>query len=582
MSSRRIVAALVVWGVVALALLQAHEAVARALGLPEWVIVVALGLGFPASLAAAWLAGGRRARSGAATARTGARGGAEARVPPLAALLLLGAAAAAPGFVYFFVWPGAAGHLPALRRPSLPPSVAVLPFADLSPGRDQEYFADGVAEEILSTLSQVQGLRVSGRTSSFAFKGKGEGAAAIGARLGVGAVLDGSVRKDGGKVRITAHLVRASDGTHLWSRTFERDQSDVFVVQADIARSVAEALEVRLQPGWEASIRGRRTASAEAHEHYLRGALLLSRYRLKETREAQAELSQAVEIDPAYGPAWSELANAWALLSDWADPAERDGLRRRAMEAADEGVRLAPEVGDTWGQRAILRFQLDWDWAGAQSDVDRALALAPNDHEANDAHFRLHAVRGELADALAAGRRLAAIDPLDLSVWLRMHLLLSVAGQAREAREALDRAESVAPASYQVVVTKARAEIDAGRPASALALARRPEVPEDSRFLVGALALHAMGQGAEARRELARLEKGYALTEAYQIAEGYAGLGDAEEAIAWLERAWAQHDGGLVAVLPWVSPVRWNPAFRGLRGDPRFRALLGRMNLQGP
>lgn len=455
----------------------------------------------------------------------------------------------------------------------------MLPFDDLSPGRDQEYFAHGVAEEILNALSQVQGLRVSGRTSSFASRAEPGGAVAIARKLGVGAVLEGSVRKEGNRVRITARLVDARDGTQLWSRPFDGNEADVFAVQDAIARAVADALQVRLQPGWEAATRGRRTASVEAHEHYLRGVLLLSRYRLQETRRAEVELSRAVELDPAYGAAWSALAASLALLSDWSDAGERDGLRLRAMEAADAGVRLAPDMGDTWSQRANLRVQIEWDWAGAQADVDRAMALAPDDRESNDAHFRLHAARGELADALAAGRRLAALDPLDLAVWLRLHVLHDASGQAGLARDALDRAESVAPGAYQVVVLRAREELAAGRPASALALARRPEVPEDSRFLLSALAFHAMGQEAEAREELRRLTDGYAQTEAYQVAEVHAALGDPEQAIEWLERAWRQRDGGLVAMLPWVAPVKWNPVFRTLRGNPRFLALLERMGI---
>ena len=572
---RRIVGALLLWGVIALAVLRFHDRVAAALHLPPWGVAVALGLGFPASVILAWRLDGGRGRP-RSSSRTGPSDRSSSAQIGAGALLLLGLAAAAPGLVYFFVWPA------AFREAAVHagvPSVAVLPFTDMSPGKDQEYFADGVAEEILNSLAQVEGLRVAGRTSSFAFKGKGEDVAAIAKRLRVTSVLEGSLRKEGNRVRITAQLVNASEGYHLWSRTFERDVSDIFAVQDDIARSVAEALQVRLQPSWETSIRGRRTASPEAYEHYLRAVLLLGRYRLRETTQAQAELGQAVELDPGYGPAWSELGAAWALLSDWATPAEQAGLQRRAMEAADKGVELAPDQSDAWAQRALLRMHLGWDWGGAVGDIDRALAINPRDVAANEARSRLLAVRGQVPEAIAAANRVVSLDPLSFSGWLRLHALQSSRGDGVRAREALAQAEAVSPASYQVIVLRARAELDAGRPASALTLARRPEVPEDSRFLLGALALHGLGQEQESVRELGRLSGGYADTEAYQIAEVHAGRGEKEQAFEWLERAWRQRDGGLVGVLPWVSPVKWNPAFRGLRGDPRFTALLGKLNL---
>jgi TolB-like protein len=572
---RRIAGALLLWSVVAVALLRFHDRIATRLHLPPWALVVALGIGFPASVMLAWTLDGRGGRP-RSSSRTGSPGEPSSVPIALAVLVLLGFAAAAPGLIYFFVWPA------AIREPAVHagvPSIAVLPFTDMSPGKDQEYFADGVAEEILNSLAQVEGLRVAGRTSSFAFKGKGEDVAAIAKRLRVTSVLEGSVRKEGNRVRITAQLVNAAEGYHLWSRTFERDLSDVFAVQDDIARAVAEALQVRLQPSWETSIRGRRTASPDAYEHYLRAVLLLGRYRLRDTVQAQAELGQAVELDPGYGLAWSELGTAWALLSDWAAPAEQPGLQRRAMEAADKGVELAPDQADAWARRGLLKMQVAWDWGGAAGDIERALAINPRDVSANEARSRLLSVRGQLPEAITLASRVASLDPLSLSGWLRLHTLQVASGDATRAREALAQAEAVSPASYQVIVLRARAELEAERPASALTLARRPEVPEDFRFMLGALALHALGQEDESTRELEKLSGGYADTEAYQIAEVHAGRGDKDRALEWLERAWRQRDGGLVGVLPWVSPVKWNPVFRGLRGDPRFTALLGKLNL---
>jgi tetratricopeptide (TPR) repeat protein len=342
---------------------------------------------------------------------------------------------------------------------------------------------------------------------------------------------------------------------------------------------VVEALQISLLPGHAPSTRGRQTSSPEAFEQYLRGVQLLGRYRLRETQRAQAHLEQAISLDPGYGLAWSALAEALALLSDWAEGDERPGLQQRALAAADQGVELAPDLADGWARRAILRMQIRWDWAGAESDIDRALKQNPRDVTANEARARLLAARGKLSEAIAAGRRVIELDPLHLAGWLRLHTFYAATGQPDLALGALEQAAAVAPTSYQVLDLFAAADLAAGRPAAALAITQQPEVPEDSQFAFAALAHHALGQAMASQEALEKLIEGYAETEAYQIAEVHAGRGDVERALEWLDRAYRQRDGGLVAVLPWVSPVKCNPAFRKLHGDPRFRALLEKMNL---
>jgi serine/threonine-protein kinase len=494
----------------------------------------------------------------------------------LAVLLLgLGIGAVALGLVHLGGREGVAERGGA----AVAPSIAVLPFTDLSPLKDQEYLADGLAEEILNSLAQVEGLKVAGRTSSFSFKGRGEELRVVGQKLHVAAILEGSVRKSGSKVRIVAQIVKSEDGFRLWSRTFDGDVTDVFAMEDAIARAVVEALQISLLPGHSPSIRGRQTSSPEAFEQYLRGAQLLGRYRLRETQQAQAHLEQAISLDPGYGLAWSALAEALALLSDWAEGEERPGLQQRALAAADQGVELAPDLADGWARRAILRMQIRWDWAGAESDVDRALKLNPRDVTANEARARLLAARGKLSEAIAAGRTVVELDPLHLGGWLRLHTFYVASGQPDLALGALEQAAAVAPTSYQVLDLFAAVDLAAGRPAAALAITQQPEVPEDSQFAFAALAHHALGQAMASQEALEKLVGGYAETEAYQIAEVHAGRGDGERALEWLDRAYRQRDGGLVAVLPWVSPVKWNPAFRKLHGEPRFRALLEKMNL---
>ncbi len=598
---RRVIRALVGWGIVAFAVLQVVEPILHAYHLPDWTltsVVTVLGLGFPVTAILAW-AFDLTARGITRTTPVAGKeaGGFRLSGARLAALLVgLGAVAAAPGLIYFFAWPGVgrSGEGPgASSAGSAVPSIAVLPFTDMSPEKDQEYLADGLAEEILNALAQLEGLNVAGRTSSFSFKGRNEDLRSVGQKLNVAAILEGSVRKSGSKIRITAQIIKAADGFHLWSKTFDRELTDIFAVQDEIAHAVVEALQVRLLPGRAPSVRERQTSSPEAYEQYLRGVELLSRYGFAETPRAQAAFEKAIALDSGYGLAWSELSMALALLSDWASDAERPSLERRALAAADKGVELAPDLADSWARRAILRMQIQWDWAAARADIDRALILNPRDVTANEAQARLLAVRGQLAEAIVAGRRVVELDRLNVAGWLRLHTFYVGNGQAELARGALERAEAIAPASFNVLWARAYVDLGEGRPASALAISRRLEVegaqelgqdgeatPLQAAWLViAARARHALGQAAESQRALETLTAKYGEFAAYQVAEIYAIRGEKDQAFEWLERAWRQRDGGLVAVLPWVSPVKWNPAFRDLRPERRYAELVLKMNL---
>ena len=272
---RRVFRALLSWGVVAFAVLQIYEPVMHGLHLPEWTlsfVVIALGLGFPITTGLAWVfdlkASGIERTPPAGNGDPPAAMSRGSRRARLALLLAgLGCAAAAPGLIYFFARQGAdRGSARGSAAPSTAagPSIAVLPFANMSADKDQEYFADGVTEEILNSLAHVEGLRVIGRTSSFYFKGRNEDLASIARKLAVGAVLEGSVRKDGNRVRVTAQLLDTADGSRLWSETYERELTSIFQVQEDVARAVVAALQLRLLPSQALATRASRTANPEA------------------------------------------------------------------------------------------------------------------------------------------------------------------------------------------------------------------------------------------------------------------------------------------------------------------------------
>jgi TolB-like protein/Flp pilus assembly protein TadD len=614
---RRVVRAVLGWGILSFAVLQIYEPVMHGLHLPEWtltLVVVVLGVGFPATFVLAWIfdmGPGGVERTVPVTPSVGAAP-ALSRGWILALMLVgLGLAAAAPGVAYYLVSRGTspiptrawvvgglallvamAGLGRALTRhasqaagaaPGPPPvaSIAVLAFADMSPLRDQEYLADGVAEEILNALARVGSIKVIGRTSSFSFKGKGEDLRSIGQKLGVLHVLEGSLRKSGDRIRVNAQLIHVADGSHVWSESYDRKLDDIFELQDELALAVVSALKVKLIPGTGIPTHGRQPATSEAYENYLRGLSLQDRLGLPGMLAAQAAFENSVALDPGYGLAWSGLAMVLAMQSDWTAAAAQPGLQRRALAAADRGVELNPELAEAWARRGMLRMQIRWDWSGARSDIDRAVALNPRSPVTQAARARLHAALGSLPEAIAAQQLVVELDPLDAASWIRLHIFFTGGGQAEMARRALERAEAIDPTASLLLPARAYVELAAGRPEAALALTSAmlgEDIPEVAQIIT-ALAQHALGRAAESQQALDQLVVDQAEYSAYQVAEINAVRGDRGLALDWLERALRQRDGGLVGVFPWIYPVKWNPAFRELHADPRFKALLRKMNL---
>ncbi|MFO0585438.1 MAG: hypothetical protein U0229_24415 [Anaeromyxobacter sp.] len=408
LKQRRVFRAVVGYGIVAFAVLQVAEPIMHGLGLPDWVlgaIVVALGLGFPITLVLAWIFDVRAGRVETADPRPRTR----ALLLLVAAGLLLGA----PGVAWFF-WrahrapaPAAAVEAPAVQEG--PPSVAVLAFADLSPGKDQEYFSDGIAEEILDALARVKGLRVAGRTSSFQYKGKNEDLRTIGKALGVANVLEGSVRRQGNKVRITAQLVKAADGFHLWSRSFDGELTDVFELQERIARAVAEELRVVLQGGRKDRLVPVATSSPEAYALYLKATAIFNRRDGQRFGEAVAELEEALKLDPAYARAESRLATLYALWQSYRPNAAEDFLAETELHAR-KAIALAPQLAEPHAALG-LAYHLHRRFAESRVASDRALALDPDDVTANFWAGTALTAKGYIRLANARLDHVLALDP---------------------------------------------------------------------------------------------------------------------------------------------------------------------------
>jgi TolB-like protein/DNA-binding winged helix-turn-helix (wHTH) protein len=447
------------------------------------------------------------------------------------------------------------------------PSIAVLPFADLSPEKDQEYFSDGLAEELLNSLAKIQGLHVAARTSAFQFKGKNEDLRVIGQKLNVATVLEGSVRKQGQRVRVGAQLVQVSDGYHLWSATYDGDLTDIFALQEDIARSVAGSLQVTLL-GEKAG--SPRATSIEAYDAYLQGKYFYARGDRESIEKAIAYYEQAINLDPNYAPAWAALSSARSFQAG-AFPGSLGERYGRAREAAERALALDPFLAEGYAALGSVKRDFDWDWAGADACYQRALALEPENVEVLQGAALLAATLNRYDEALRLGRRAVELDPLQASAHVYLAVHAYKAGRLGDAVAAARKALELNPTypwPHEILWDVYLAQ---SRPQDALAEAERE--PDPGWRLQGlALAYHALGRERESDRALAELIAEYAGSAAIQIAEVYAFRGEADQAFQWLERAYSQRDPGLIL-------LKGDSYFRNVERDPRYSAFLKKMRL---
>jgi TolB-like protein/tetratricopeptide (TPR) repeat protein len=454
------------------------------------------------------------------------------------------------------------------------PSVAVLPFTDLSERHDQEYFSDGLAEEIINALAQVDGLRVTGRASAFAFRDRMDDLRSLGRQLGVANVLVGSVRQDAHRVRVTAQLVRTADGRHLWSQTFERELAGVFSVQDEIASAVVAALEVELLRGRHPTSREYRTAEPEAYSQYLQGRRFMRRDTVAGSRLAAAAFQRALDLDPGYAPAWAGLSSA--VFYGWGNVGEAgvdlEASKLRAEAAADRAVALAPELAEAYTARAFFRVNLRQDWAGGRADMERALALSPGDPEVMWRFARnVLGPVGRFEEAVALARRASQLDPMSPAPWSTLSALYLALERVELSRSASLRSLELWAEQDSAPIYLATAELLEHRPEAAIAAARRSVEPV-FHLQFEAAGYHDLGRARESQAALDAMIGRHAADAPFQIACALAWRGEADQAFAWLDRALAQRDGGL-------SDLRMDPLLRGLRRDPRFGALERKLGL---
>jgi TolB-like protein/Tfp pilus assembly protein PilF len=446
-------------------------------------------------------------------------------------------------------------------------SIAVLPFTNMSEDKANEYFADGLSEELLNLLSRIPGLRVVARTSSFSFKGRSVSAAAIARELNVAHLLEGSVRKAGSRIRITAQLVRATDSSHAWSQSFDRDMSDIFAVQDEIAAAVVGELEIKLLGG---TVPKSRQTDPRAYALYLQGRHFFELYSATGYEQAIEALDAAVAIDPRFGPAWAMLgALYWGQANNSLIDYEEGA--RKARAASEKALGLDPDLAEPLSLLGMLDLIENRDAVGGMRRLDRALQLEPHNQRVLARAGSMAMQRGRIDEAIRYAEQALRWDPLSPNAHAALSLTYYYVGRLDEAEAMRRKVLALSPGWLSGCFYLGRILLARNDAQAALAVMQQ----EQSSFwrLTGlALAHHALGQRADSDAALAELMKLDPVGIAYQLAEVHAYRGEIDSAFEWLERSAETHDSGL-------TNARVDPLLRNLHADPRWGAFLSRNSL---
>ncbi len=460
------------------------------------------------------------------------------------------------------------------RSASAQKAIAVLPLANMSADPENEYFSDGMTEEIINALAKVPGLQVASRSSCFAFKGKEVNIKQVGEKLGVGSVLEGSVRKIGNKIRITAQLINVENGYHLWSETYNRQLEDVFAIQDEISRAIVDALKLRL--GSEADQLVVPTKNLEAYNLYLKGRFFFNRFTEPGLRKSLDFYQHVLLQEPGYARAYAGMADCWcALADDWIAP---DDAYPRAKAAAQRALQHDPDLAEAMTSLGKVLCWYEWDFDGAVQQLRRAVEVNPNYAEAHWAFGSALPAVGGLEEGIAEMRKALTLDPLypQYSRWISRFLLY-----AKDYKGAISQSEKTLELNqeyFQAYLDIGSAHLAQGHAERALEWFRKGQALESSvrsydAFIVRALA--ALDRRDEAEEILARLEEESKQTyvRAEVLAMGYAALDLRDRAFACLERAFQTRSAGLIY-------LHVDPGYALLHDDLRFAALVKRIGLR--
>ena len=447
-------------------------------------------------------------------------------------------------------------------------SIAVLPFDDMSERKDQEYFADGMAEEIINLLVKISALKVIGRTSSFRFKGKTEDLRSIGTQLGVAHVLQGSVRKSGDRLRVTAQLIDTRDGTHLFARTYDRDLSDVLMLQDEIAAKLVRAMQIEVSPSY--IVERPVLRNMQAYTLYLQGLHACDRLDQQGLQQAASYYQRALDLDASFAAAAVGLGEAYGNLGILGFLAPAVAFEQ-ARGAAELALKLDPKLAIAHALLATIHGGYDWDWPASERDLSQALVLAPNNAGILLVAARQSLIMGRWDDAL---KRLSASleqDPLNPMCYLFLSSVQLRRGRLAEAEAAIRRALDISPTYAAGPYALGLVLLSRNQPEAALAEMRKEPI-ESVRLIGSALASFALGLKVDSDAALAQLLKSYAAYIPSGIGSIYAFRGESDEAFKWLDRAYERKD-------PLLFRIKFTPELDKLHDDLRYKAFLRKMNL---
>ncbi|MGI9088751.1 MAG: tetratricopeptide repeat protein [Chthoniobacterales bacterium] len=570
----------VAYAVVAWLLIQIATQVFPFFEIPNWcvrLVVLLLILGFPVALVLAWAfeltpEGIKRAEDVSPNESTTRRTGRKLIGVTVAVALT------ASALLFLRVHSGrqvaveAASKDTAATAPSAPEgdgkSIAVLPFLDLSAAKDQEYFCDGISEEILDTLAKTEGLRVVAPTSSFSFKGKNADVSEIAQKLGVATILEGSLRREGNRIRVTAQLINARDGFHLWSETFDREMQGVFAMQDEITRRIVDALKVKLAVATSARGQG----DAEAYDLYLQGLYYSNKSDEESLRKALTLFEAALDKDPKFARAWTGIASVWNWLADsYVRPLE---AYPAAKVAASKALALNPRDSEAHVWLGEAERVISYDYAAEQAELEQALKIEPNSAPAHMFLALLLGGRGDLPGMLQHMELARKADPLSAIVSNFAGVILLSAGKTEQAIAEGKRTLELDPEFSYFESALGAAYREQGRLADAIAVYEKAREVSKQPMPGLAVTYARAGRTAEARQILDQFIE-QARTKYFAgdaIAEIYVALGERDEAFRWLDRAADEHSAPL-------EGLARRPEFRPLHDNPRFAALLRRVGL---
>lgn len=446
-------------------------------------------------------------------------------------------------------------------------SIAVLPFADMSPGKDQEYFSDGLSEELLNLLAKIPDLKVIARTSSFAFKGKHEDLRIIGEKLGVAYILEGSVRKSGNTLRITTQLIKARDGSRLWNETYDRTLDDIFKVQDDIAGHVVQQLKVTLLGG---NVPVSTIMKPEAYNLYIEGLYFARRVSKENLEKAEVKFKEALAIDSAVAPIWDGLSSVYSNQTGPGWRPVEEGIRL-AKEAALKALELNPNYAPAHSSLSYIYRTFDLDFEKADKEIKKALELDPGNVSVISNAATLASSLGRLDEAIELGKKAIAADPLRSTSHFNLSVNYYQKGDWENAETSMRKVLELAPERNAVYYILSRIQLLSGQEKEAMeSLEREPE--EGWKVCGWPLIYSKLGRKAEADAALKNLIAGYSDDSAYQIAQLYSYRGEIDKAFEWLERAYQQQDAGL-------SLLMVDPLMRNLHNDLRWLSFLQKMNV---